>query len=92
MARTDRTEPSKRGISRAVQAKRQTHKALLQNVRRGSAVAKKTKPGKKGFKRGIKKLKKLGAEFKKMMDFEDTMPSRNIGKVKRKNPFGSLTK
>ncbi len=95
MARTDRTKPTKRGIGRAIQAKRQTMKALLQNVRRGSAVFAKTKPGGKNFKWGIEKLKKLGAEFDEMMRFEDTMPSRNIGRVKRgkkKNPFGSLTK
>ncbi len=95
MARTDRTKPTTGGIRRAIQAKRQTQKALLQNIRRGSAVFAKTKPGEKNFKRGVKKLKKLGAEFDKMMKFEDTMPSRNIGKVKhggKKNPFGSLTK
>ncbi len=95
MARTDRTKPTKRGIGRALQAKRQTMKALLQNVRRGSDELRKAKPGTKGFKKRIAKSRKLGVEFKKMLDFEDTMPSRNIGKVKqgkKKNPFGSLTK
>ncbi len=84
MARTSRTRPEVKEVRRAAIAALRSRDAGSTLIKRMRAEQMKSKP---------KKARKLMKQFKGLVDFEDTLPIENIGRVKRvkkRNPFGGL--